>query len=65
MLLTDEEDENIFLDNMNSLLIVLELQPNLNNWVYTASKYSDHLKALKSKTSIVNVIKKIIFCVKL
>jgi len=59
MLLIDEENENTFLDNMNSLLIVLELQLNLNNWVFIASKYHDHLKALKSKTTVANVIKSI------
>ena len=55
MLLTEDENEFNYLTNMNSLLTIMEIQPNLHNWVLIASKYHDLLKAFKTKTSTLNV----------
>ncbi len=46
-------EENYFLDNLNSLMILMDSQQvlDLYNWLHLSAKFYDHLRSLKAKNT--------------
>jgi hypothetical protein len=54
--MAEEDNETTYLNSMNTLLTIIESEPNIHNWVLLTSKYYEHLKCLKNRTGLVQVI---------
>lgn len=58
ILTSDEENMNVYLNNLNALLILMEVQPaliDLYNWLHLSARTYDHLKNSKAKNSNVTL----------
>ena len=61
VLTTDEEDLNVFLSNLNHLLVLMNTQPSLidfYNWLHLSARFYDHTRNLKTKTATINLPEK-------
>ena len=49
----NNSDDNNFLDNLHSLLVLMDSQRALDlyNWLHLSAKFYDHLRSLKAKNT--------------
>lgn len=53
ILVSEEEDTNYFLSNLNNMLVLMDAQPSLvdlYNWLHLSARFYDHLRCLKART---------------
>ena len=58
ILIAEEEDDTVYFDNLNLLLSVIDAQPklvDLYNWLHISARFYEHLRHIKTKSSIINV----------
>lgn len=59
ILVTDEENVNVYMSNLGFLLNLMEKKHDLIDlyqWVHLTTKFYDYLKSIKTKTNQINVI---------
>lgn len=55
---TDEEDMQASLDNLSSLLVLMDSQPamiDLYNWLHISGRFYDYMRHLKTKSTVYTI----------